>query len=427
MSGLLSKTKDFEQISKSNRTIILILLCLAYLLDFADRMVMSSLFPLIKADWHVSDTQLGLLNSVVALFIALFVFPLSLLIDRWSRKKMVAIMVFGWSVATLVSAFATDYNHLLLLRAFTGLGEAGYGPAAVAMIAALYPIEDRAKYIGIWDAFAPLGAAIGFMVGGIVGLHFGWRHAMGLLAFPGIILSLFFWFSADYKTIPLTNDPEKIKRFSMFAGLKDAIPKMLKTKTLWFVFIAYAMNFAIGSSLLTWVPSYLNRFYGYDENLSGKIAGLIAMLALVGAPLGGFLADYWYKKNKNARMLVASFASLITIAVLFYALLFKGTTIGILLLIASGVFVVAFIAPATAVIQDVVHPGVHAMAFGMSVVFMNIFGAFWAPIAIGKLSDLYGLDQALYMLPVLGVISTILFFVGTFHYKRDLENVSQLH
>ena len=182
---------------------ILILLCLTYAFDYTDRMIVASLLPFIKHDWGLSDQLLGSLSGVVSLFIALFVLPLSLIVDRWSRRKMVAIMVFFWSMATIACAFARNYEELLLARAFTGIGEAGYAPAAIAIIAASFPRERRAIAVGIWDAFAPIGAGLGFLIGGYVGLHYGWQHAFGLVGIPGIVLAVLYWFTRDYRTIPL--------------------------------------------------------------------------------------------------------------------------------------------------------------------------------------------------------------------------------
>jgi MFS family permease len=422
MSVLMKE--NFEQIVFEKQGIprwkvnyMLFLLCLAYMFDYSDRMVISSVVPFIKESWDVSDQSLGSLTSIVSFFIALFVLPLSLVVDRWSRKKMVAIMVFFWSLATLGSALAQNFNQLVISRALTGLGEAGYVPAAVASIAALYPIEKRAKTIGVWEAFAPLGAALGFIIGGIIGKYYGWRHALGVLAIPGLILSVFLWFSYDYKTVRFAK-----KREERWKSFKAAIASMLKTKTLWFVYFAFAMNYAVSAAILFWLPSYLNRFYGIDEKLAGNYSGGMALLALIGAPLGGLLADIWQKKKKNARMAFSAYTALFGGVFLAFALFFKGSVTAIPFFVLYGIFSIAYLAPASAVVQDVVHPGVRALAYGVNVVCMNIFGPSWSPIAIGRLSDNFGLDKAFWLLPVLSFIAFVIFKIGSFFYVKDMEN-----
>ncbi|HRS19003.1 MAG TPA: MFS transporter, partial [Bacteroidales bacterium] len=166
---------------------ILFLVFVIYLIDFADRKVMSVLFESIKYDWNITDVQLSLLEGVTSLVIAVCVLPMAIAIDRWSRKYMIAIMVAAWSIITFVCAFAENYTQLLILRALIGIGEAAYAPAAVSLLSKSFPARHRAKYIGIFDAAAPLGVALGMIVGGYIGMIYGWRHAFGIVAIPGII------------------------------------------------------------------------------------------------------------------------------------------------------------------------------------------------------------------------------------------------
>ncbi len=408
-----------ELFNNRKAKLVLVMLSIAYLIDYADRMVMASLIPLIKTEWHLPDSKLGMLTSIVSFFIAIFVLPLSLLVDRWSRKKMVAIMVFIWSVSTLLCAYASNFNHLLFARAFTGIGEAAYAPASVAIIAMMFPLNKRAKFTGIWNAFSPLGAAIGFVVGGVVGMHYGWRNAMGLMAIPGIILSFFFWFSYDYKTIPLENNAILSAKDNL-KGLWKTIKGLFRIRTLWFVYLGYAMNMAINAAVLTWFPSYLCRYYNMNQKEAGNIAGLIAMLALIGAPLGGYITDIWGKRQINSRMYVPGITSLATAVFLTIALLCNNYYLAMTFFLLFGILSVGYLAPATAVIQDVVHPGIRAVAFGLNVVIMNFCGAFWSPILIGSISDRFGLNIAFYVLPIFGLIASCLFFYGAKHYKQEI-------
>jgi len=412
--------QPIEQFNNRKANLVLILLCAAYLIDYADRMVIASLLPLIKLEWNLPDSQLVMLSSIVSFFIAIFVLPLSLLVDRWSRKKMLAIMVFLWSISTLFCAYAHNFNQLLIARAFTGIGEAAYAPAAVAIIAMMFPMNKRAKYTGIWNAFSPLGAAIGFIVGGAVGMHYGWRSAMGLMAMPGILLSVFFWFSYDYKTIPIENNVIFSVKDNL-KGLWRTTVGLFRIHTLWFVYLGYAMNMAINSAVLTWFPSYLVRYYAMNQKQAGNIAGLIAMLALIGAPLGGYITDRWRKKQINARMYVPSITSLFTAIFLIIALLCNNYYFAMTFFLLFGILSVGYLAPSTAAIQDVVHPGIRAVAFGLNVVIMNFAGAFWSPILIGSLSDKFGLNIAFFALPIFGLVAATLFFFGAKYYKLQLH------
>jgi MFS family permease len=404
--------------------IVLILLCLTYAFDYTDRMIVASLLPFIKQDWGLSDQLLGSLSGVVSLFIALFVLPLSLIVDRWSRRKMVALMVFFWSVATIACAFARNYEELLLARAFTGIGEAGYAPAAIAIIAASFPRERRAIAVGIWDAFAPIGAGLGFLIGGYVGMHYGWQHAFGLVGIPGIILAVLYWFTRDYRTVPLETVAAASKSTS--AALWLSIRQLFEIPTLWFVYIAFAMNIAVTTPIMTWFPSYLNRFHGMDQQRAGSITAILAMLLLVGAPLGGYLSDRWMEKRANARMVFSGITSLASALLLGAAFLAPHSMTFIPFMVGFGVLSVAFLAPAAAVIQDVVHPGMRALAYGLCVVCQHILGASWSPMFIGGISDHIGLEKALLITPSFGIIACVMFLIGARYYERDMARVKNV-
>lgn len=405
--------------SKFNAYYLLTLICVIYIFDYADRHVMSSLLPFIKEDWHVQDVDLGLLTSIVSLFVGIFSIPLSILIDRWSRKKMVAIMVIFWSMATLMCAFVENYTQLLIFRALTGLGEAAYAAAAVALITKNFPRQHRSIHIGIYNAAAPLGAGLGMAVGGYIGMMYGWRHAFGLVALPGLLLGIMFLFTKDYHTVPLEGESNSF--FSKLRLTFKSIIDLLKIKTLWFVYLAYALNIGVNTSILSWSPSYFVRFLGFDPEKAGKISGLIAALVILGAPLGGFLADKWSKRYKNSKLVVSWISTLLSGIVLFLAFYTTNETLSMVSLFLFGILTVVYLAPATSVIQDVVPPGVRAVSFGFNVMFMNLIGAFLTPILVGKISDIVDLRYALMLLPVLSVIATILLIAVKKQYFRDMK------
>ena len=402
---------------------LLVLLSLTYLFDYADRMIVGALIPFIKADWRLSDQALGSLTSVIYIVIAVFVIPLSLVVDRWSRRKMISIMVFFWSLATLACAFTLNYTQLLIARAMIGFGEAGYAPAGTASLAAAYPHEKRARAMGIWNAFIPLGAAVGFLVGGWIGQKYGWRSAFGLVALPGIILAVLFWFTKDYRTVPLEDGlPGGI---SGAGSLKKNAPGLLRIPTLRFVYLAFAMNTAITTAMMTWLPSYFNRVHGMPEKRAGMVAAGLAALILFGAPIGGFLADRWMRTKINARMVFSGWTSLISAVFLALAILFDATAAFWPLIFVWGILTVCYVAPSAAVTQDVVHPGLRALSYGLCVVCQHLFGGAWSPMIVGALSDRFGLRSALLVMPLFALAAAVLLFAGSRWYERDLDRVAK--
>jgi MFS transporter, Spinster family, sphingosine-1-phosphate transporter len=129
--------------------------------DFIDRQVVISMFPHLKADWGVSDSQPGALVSTISITIAVRSLPISLLTDRRSRVKSIIVMGSLWSVATVACAFARNYGQLLAARGFIGLGEAGYGPAGGAILASASPARLRATVIGGFLSAASVSSVLG--------------------------------------------------------------------------------------------------------------------------------------------------------------------------------------------------------------------------------------------------------------------------
>lgn len=389
-----------------------------YMFDYMDRMVIVSLFPFLKQDMGMTDAQCGLLVSAVYWSILIFSFPASILVDRWSRTKSISIMAVFWSIATLACAFTKSFPQLFMARAAIGIGEAGYAPGGTAMLSANFPMEKRARILGLWNASIPLGSALGIGIGGFVAHHFGWRHAFGLVAIPGLLLALLFYFVKDYQTIQLTKKEKTGKEIKM--QLVDMAKQFTHNPTLLCNNLAFALNVFITTSLLTWLPTYFHRFDNLAMDKAGMKASSIMVLAIIGAPLGGFLSDMWMKKKENARLLFPAVSSILTGILLFIAFsFFHGKTQYIVLLFV-GITAVAFVPSCVAVTQDVVHPGLRAVSLSLNIIIQHLLGSSLAPIVIGKLSDDYGLDKALTVLPVFALLAGVLLFIGSFFYKKDL-------
>ena len=145
------------------------------MVDYLDRQVIVSLFPHIKAEWGLSDTQLGALVSIVSVTVALAALPVALLADRWSRVRSIVVMATVWSVATISCLFTRNYGQLMAARALVGLGEAGYGSVGAALIAGLFPTRLRAGLLAAFFASASVGSVLGVMLGGLIAARWGWH------------------------------------------------------------------------------------------------------------------------------------------------------------------------------------------------------------------------------------------------------------
>ncbi len=419
---------DGYLLSKANSYYIFSLLFLLYMFDYIDRLVVVSLFPYLQKDWGLTDTQCGLLVSAVYWSIVLFSFPVSIIIDRWSRKKSIGIMAVLWSLATAACAFASSFTHLFMARSAIGIGEAGYAPGGTAMISALFPEKKRAMLVGIWNISIPLGSAMGVALGGYIAAHYGWRHAFGLVALPGLIIALLFFFVRDYKTVELvksqntTSDcpaPKKMKT-------PDIVREFAHTPSLLLTYIGFAGNTFLTTSILSWLPTYLHRFENLPMERASIIGSLVLLLAIVGSPLGGYLADKWLKKKDNARLLFSALSSTMTAVIFILAFgLFSGRTQYVLFLL-GGVSAIAFASSTIAVTQDVVHPGLRAISYSMCVIFQNLLGSSLGPIFTGFISDQYDLKTALTVVSFFPLLAGTFFYLGSRFYEKDLAKVEKV-
>ena len=406
------------------------LLFLLYMFDYIDRMVVSSLLPYIKAEFGVSDLKLGALMSAVYLSIVILTFPVSLIIDRWSRRRTIGVMAAIWSLATAAAALTKSFGALISTRAFIGIGEAGYAPGGSAMLSGLYPIEKRSWIMGLWNAAIPLGSAIGVGVGGFIAAKWGWRSAFGLVALPGLIIAFLFFISKDYKTVKLVHSkPRKVigeKIESLKMSTKDMIKEFADKPSLLFTYFGMMAVVFTTTSLLTWLPSYFTREYGIPLQQSSTKASLVMLLALIGAPLGGYLVDRWRRTKPNARLVFPGITSLVAAVFCFLALVVFRNGMEYIFLLLFGVTVTMFIPAAGAVTQDLVHPGLRATSYAIAVVIQNALGAILGPSIIGWISMKTDLHTALSILPGMVFLAGVLFLIGSLFYKKDILKVDEI-
>ncbi len=410
--------------SKRYSNYVFMLLFLLYMFDYIDRMVVTSMFTSIERDWGITHTKSGLLVSAVYWAIVLLTFPISILVDRWSRTKTIGVMAIMWSLATALCALTGNFVQLFMARMLIGVGEAGYAPGGSAMISGLYPIDKRARMMGLWNASIPLGSAIGVLLGGIIAAKLGWKHAFGIVAVPGMIVAILFLFVKDYKTVDLSFYDRYSNKIKM--EKKDMVKEFLSKPSVLLTYLGMAAVVFVTTSMLTWLPTYFEKMRNIPQETAGKMASSVMVLALIGAPLGGYLTDIWRKSKDNARLLFPAISTLMSAIVLFVALvLFKGTVQYVLFLI-FGVLVLAFISGAASVTQDVIHPGLRATSYAIAVVVQNLLGASTAPVVMGKIYDLTNIQTALSILPFVLLLGAFLFWMGSKYYVKDLGKVAQV-
>ena len=419
--------------SKAYTAYVFLLLWLLYFFDYVDRMVVVSLFPFLKADWGLTDAQCGAMVSAVYWAIILFSFPVSIVIDRWSRKKSIGIMAVLWSAATAACALTKNFGQLFAARTAIGIGEAGYAPGGTAMISALYPEKRRAFMVGIWNASIPIGMAAGIVIGGLIATHWGWRHAFGIVALPGLVIAVLFFFVRDYKTVGLekpVTQMEAEKKSGLAAkrmSKTDIVRAFAGTPSLLMTYFGFAGMMFTSISMSTFLPTYFQRVHGFPLQKATLLASGIMLTSIIGSPLGGWIADTWMKKKIEARLLVPSISAFLAAALFIGGFhLFSGGVIQYAIFLLAGMASIAWASSAIAVTQDVVHPGLRAVSYALCVITQNLLGSSLGPVVTGALSDRLGILAALEIASTTALLSCVLFYLGSRFYKRDLSKVQRV-
>lgn len=405
---------------------ILITCSLLYMINCIDRQVLSVVMEPMKVEMGLSDALLGTLQTVFLLSIALLAYPISFLMDRWSRKKAVSLMALVWSIFTLVTGLGRSFIGVLIPRTLVAAGESGFSAGGTALIGAAYPHRSRARALGIFNATIPLGMGLGVILGGMISAKYGWRVPFFMFAVPGIILGLVALFMKDYKT---TEDLDEAGRKK---GFFRAGVSLFQIPTLRWTYLGNAMQNITAYSFLTWAPAFVMRAQSIEEDKAGLLIGTLSLMAIVGAPLGGIIADLWQKKNPRGRVLTPVFTLSLTFIFYILAVYYELDGIGLVFGFALGIFLVMGLASFAAITQDVVTPAQKSMAWGMNSFAMYVLGGGWGPLVVGLLSDslnrpddpAFGLKYALIIASVGSILGALCLLIASRHYQADMEKVA---
>lgn len=394
------------------RIFALVVLTSMNVVNYLDRFIISALLPFIKSDLHLSDAQLGLLHTAFTFSYLLSAPFLGYLGDRVSRKWLASVAVAFWSFATVLSGMAGSYRSLLGIRGMVGIGEAGYGPVAPTIINDFYSPGVRSRMLSIYYVGTPLGSAAGLMLGGILGHHYGWRHAFLVAAIPGFLLALLAIFIRE--PIRGGTQTEKVS-FAETARFLRKTPSYLYN-----LMGTAAMTFATGG-LAYWFPTFLYRMRGWHLTTATQFFGAITIVAgITGTMIGGFLADMWQAKNRRSYFYVSAIGMLIA-APLAAASILIDNRVWVFPFVFLAVFFLFFnMSPLNAAIISIVKPRMRATAMALNILVIHLLGDAVSTWAIGKVSDATGsLTLGILIGPAAIIAGGLILVAGARALERD--------
>ncbi len=388
--------------------------------DYLSRQVITPLFPLLKHEWSLTDTQLGALVSVVALIVGVASIPVALLADRWGRVKSITAMAGLWGLATIGCGLSGGYGQMFVARAMVGLGEAGYSSAGAAILMHVFPPRRRSMIIGAFQAAALFGSVLGVVVGGVVATHFGWRHAFIGVGMAGLLLVVAYPLVVrDYKTVALVKKDDTAGSVERRMRVGEIVRELFVPRTAVFTYLGSGFQMFILGVINAWIPSYMSRYYGLSPDRAAMQAAVVVLVAGVGMIICGGIVDRLGVRDIRNRLRAPASFALITCVLLVTAFALPPGSLQYALIL-GGVFVAGgHLGAAAAVIADVTHPGLRATAIATIVLGNNILGLAPGPLAVGALSDAHGLKFAMGVAPLVCLLSATCFMLGSRHYVRD--------
>jgi predicted MFS family arabinose efflux permease len=389
LNSTVIESADMRVVSIAERWYVVIVMCLVYAVNIADRYVVSTVLEPIRLDLKLSDAGVGFLTGVpLGLFYVAFGIPMSWLADRRNRRNILVASLIVWSGFTAVCGISRNYWQFLTARIGVGIGETGGTPPANSIIADHFPADRRPMALGVFALGAPIGAWLGANVAGQIANAYGWRAAFLALGIPGVLMGVLI-----FATIrePNRGRMDAVANAVTDAGappLLDSLRFLWRQKAAFHVVMASGVCALWGWGLIWFTPAFLMRSYHLNVGDAGRVTGDIH---LVGGILATALTAWILSRPPMAdpRRVVWLLALGVGFATIPSFIAYWTHSIGVAkcmfwLFIPAIYF---YIGPCMGLMQNLAPPRMRAMFTAWSLVVGNVFNLIIAPQGVGLLSD----------------------------------------
>jgi MFS transporter, Spinster family, sphingosine-1-phosphate transporter len=382
------------------------------LFNYLDRYVLSALVEsLRRSELHLTDTQAGSLMSGFLIVFALVGPIFGALGDRRSRPRLIAFGVACWSVATALSGLAWNFTSLFVARAAVGVGEAAYVTIGPSLLSDYFPRGERGRVMAIFFCAIPVGSALGYVVGGFMDVHFGWRMAFFVAGVPGLVLALLCLGLHD----PPRGSQDGKETAQPRAASRPAANylELLKNRPYALTIAGYAAyTFALGG-LAYWMPAFLERIRHVPEKSATFSFGIIVVITgFVGTFAGGWLGDFCARYTQRAYLWISAVATLAAVPFAWLALTVAAPRTYLVCMVIAQLLMFLSTGPINATIVNIVRPTQRASANALGVFSIHLLGDVPSPLLIGLISTHSSLQQGVKLVPLAILAAGVIWIFG---------------
>lgn len=398
-----------QAMSKRRRIYVLGVTTLVYFFYLLDRNAIIVTQELFKAEFQLSDTQVGLATGILyGVAYAAVGIPIGRLIARTHRVRLLSTLVAVWSGVTVLSGMATQFWHLAVARVLVGAAESGGAPVSLSILHPLFGTNRRATVSSIFFAGAGLGVIVSFLAGGWIASNYGWRAVFYCYGAPGLLLAVLILFTIpEPPRVPI--DPNVLDS----SALRDAFT-LLRDRRLLPIYVGSVLFSATNAGIGAWMVPLLMRAHHFTLPQAGAFVALaLGVCGTVGSLVLAIIADRAERAWRGGLLLVIAIAAIANGIAGVTAALAGDPTIVAFCLCLWGVTGLAYSGPSNAAIGEIAPPHLTGVGFSLFAVLCNLIGSGLGPLAAGIISDSYlssmG-DQS--VRPAIGIIACVQVFTA---------------